>query len=73
MNKGCKYCNITEQINDKTPALYFANKPISSCCCSNGHVILDLLQLIPELRHRIVQVEFVSEYLDEIGNRLVEG
>ena len=71
MNKECKYCNNTEQINENNPALYFANEPISSFCCSNGQVILDPLQPVPELRNCIVQVETIYEYLDKLVNRIV--
>ena len=72
MDKECKYCDKTEQINEKNPALYFANEPISSFCCSNGKVILDPLQPVPELRNCIVQVETLYEYLDDLGHRIVQ-
>ena len=72
MNKECKYCDNTEIINQKNPALYFENEPISSFCCSNGKVILDPLQPVPELRNCIVQVETLYEYFDTFGNRIVQ-
>ena len=54
MDKKCKYCDNTEIINQTSPALYFANKLISSFFCRNGKVILDPLQPVPELRNCIV-------------------